>query len=223
MLLTGAIVAVVADTSAGAGDRAAASGHWSAALASYGTATALAPVNPAYLVSAAEIAERAAEQTAPRVSRAARKHDYAVAVDTYRRALRLEPTDEAVSIELARTLTSRAAAIDARSFPEADAMWATIVSADPHDPGVHQMRAEALTLWANATGDARPRRLAASEFTSLVRLRPRAVDGWIDLGRTEAALGDTAAARRAARRALALSSHQPEALALLRDTRRPAA
>jgi O-antigen ligase/cytochrome c-type biogenesis protein CcmH/NrfG len=205
-------VALAADARAGAGDRAAASRHWVAAISAYDDAITLAPMNPAYRVDAAEVAERGADDAHARTDR---KHNFAVAIARYREALRSSPGNEGIEIELARTLTSRAAAIDPRDFPAADSVWASVVASDPNDPAVRELRGVALTAWANATGDTSIRRRAETEFRTLTALEPRSLDGWIDLGRTEMALGKLQDARRAAYTAATIAPRSADAKALL--------
>lgn len=195
-----ALVAVVQSA-----DLAAADGRWDAAVERN-------PTQPFYRYGAAFAAERAgAEATDP----ASRRGAFETAARRYDELLDMQPDNVLALVGRARLETTAARSGERRRFAEADRWWKQAAEADPKNWEVHNNHGLMLNAWSNAArGDRTIRMRAAERLEAALRIKPDHVPALVNLARIRNALGDAAAAREAAARALTLAPGNAEARAL---------
>jgi tetratricopeptide (TPR) repeat protein len=177
-------------------------------------AITLAPENAAHRRAAGFAAEQAAVATTDRVRR---KQLIADSVGHYEAALERQPDDVAIMVDLARVLLLRAQSIDPRGYVESARWWSAAVERDPHDWELRELSGLAHTEWANRSGDPAARRRAELDLAAVVDLRPDYYNGWLNLARTQIALGELDAADASIDRAFDIVPYSAPAIEVHED------
>lgn len=170
VLLVVGFMPMRADHAAWAAQRAGTRGWSPQAMALYTKALELDPMEAAYKGLTGAYLEGIGTRGDPAAPFSA-EQSLRLAALQYEQAANLQPGNVYFMINAARTYTRLGQRFGAKYFSSADAWMGKAATHDPLDPQVHDLYAEVLQAWAQATKDAALQQRAATQKNIAARIR----------------------------------------------------